>query len=173
MTLRRFFFSSPIFLLVFLLQEGFVTQLRLPAGGFNLILIVALIWAALSTPEIGALTGFGTGILMDLSQSAPGPLGHWTLVLIIICYGIAFLGYGDDNIRANPINILLLTVLGVLVSQILFLIFGVLLGQEIGSFRSVLYLLAGALFWSAITSPLILKVISSLHSNIFGMARSI
>lgn len=173
MTLRRFFFSSPIFLIIFLLQEGLVTQLRLPAGGFNLILIVALIWAALSTPEIGVLTGFGAGILMDLSQSAPGPLGHWTLVLIIICYAIAFLGYGDDNIRANPINILLLTVLGVLVSQILFLIFGILLGQEIGSLRSVLYLLAGALFWSAITSPLILKVISSLHSNIFGMVRSI
>ncbi len=173
MTLRRFFLSSPIFLVIFLLQEGFVTQLRLPAGGFNLILIVALIWAALSTPEIGALTGFGAGIMMDLSQSAPGPLGHWTLVLIIACYVIAFLGYGDDNIRANPINILLLTVLGVVISQIIFLIFGVLLGQEIGSLASVLYLLAGALFWSAITSPLILKVITSLHSNIFGMARSI
>jgi rod shape-determining protein MreD len=173
MTLRRFFLASPIFLVIFLLQEGFVTQLRLPAGGFNLILIVALIWAALSTPEIGALTGFGAGIMMDLSQSAPGPLGHWTLVLIITCYAIAFLGYGDDNIRANPINILLLTVLGVVISQIIFLIFGVLLGQEIGSLGSVLYLLAGALFWSAITSPLILKVITSLHSNIFGMARSI
>ena len=79
-----------------------MTQLRLPAGGFNLLLIVALIWAALSTPEIGALTGFGAGIMMDLSQSAPGPLGHWTLVLIIACYAIAFLGYGDDNIVAIP-----------------------------------------------------------------------
>lgn len=173
MTLRRFFLSSPIFLLIFLMQEGFVTQLRLPAGGFNLILIVALIWAALSTPEIGALTGFGAGIMMDLSQSSPGPLGHWTLVLIIACYTISFLGYGNDNIRANPINILLLTVLGVSASQALFLIFGILLGQDIGTSRSVIYALAGSFFWSAITSPLILKIVSSLHANIFGLVRRI
>ena len=173
MTLRRFFLSSPLFLLIFLIQEALISQLRLPAGGFNLILIVALIWAALSTPEIGALTGFGAGIMMDLSQSSPGPMGHWTLVLIIACYTISFLGYGNDNIRANPINISLFTVLGVVAAQMLFLIFGILLGKEIGTFRSLIYALAGSFFWSAVTSPLILKVISSLHANIFGLVRRI
>ena len=168
MSLRSFFLSAPIFVTVFLLQEAFVTQMRLPAGGINLLLVVALIWAALSTPEIGALTGFGAGLMMDVSQTSPGPMGHWTLVLIIACYVIAFLGYGDDNIRGNPINIVFLTTLGVVASQIVFLILGLMLGQEIGSIAQVIFVLAGSAFWTAIISPLILKVISYLHSNIFG-----
>jgi rod shape-determining protein MreD len=168
MSLRSFLLSSPIFLLVFLFQEGFVTQMRLPAGGINVLLVVALIWSALSTPEIGALTGFGAGIAMDLSQTSPGPMGHWTLVLIIACYAVAFLGYGDDNIRGNPINIVLLTAVGVVASQVVYLILGLMLGQEIGSIGNIIFLLAGSAFWTAIISPLIIKVVSSLHATVFG-----
>lgn len=169
MSFRSFFLSAPVFFTVFLIQEAFVTQMRLPAGGINLLLLVALIWAALSTPEIGALTGFGAGLMMDVSQTAPGPMGHWTLVLIIACYVIAFLSYGDDNIRGNPINIVFLTTVGVVAAQITFLILGIMLGQEIGSVKHVLFILAGSAFWTAIVSPLILKLISYLHSNIFGL----
>jgi rod shape-determining protein MreD len=169
MSFRSFFLSAPVFFTVFLIQEAFVTQMRLPAGGLNLLLLVALIWAALSTPEIGALTGFGAGLMMDVSQTAPGPMGHWTLVLIIACYVIAFLGYGDDNIRGNPINIVFLTTVGVVAAQITFLILGIMLGQEIGSVKHVLFILAGSAFWTTIVSPLILKVVSYLHSNIFGL----
>lgn len=168
MSLRSFFLSLPVFLTVFLLQEAFVTQMRLPAGSINLVLVVALIWAALSTPEIGALTGFGAGLMMDVSQTAPGPMGHWTLVLIIACYVIAFLGYGDDNIRGNPINIVFLTTIGVVGAQTVFLILGIMLGQEIGSLKQVVLVLAGSAFWTAIISPLILKIISYFHSLIFG-----
>jgi rod shape-determining protein MreD len=168
MSLRSFFLSLPVFLTVFLLQEAFVTQMRLPAGSINLVLVVALIWAALSTPEIGALTGFGAGLMMDVSQTAPGPMGHWTLVLIIACYVIAFLGYGDDNIRGNPINIVFLTTIGVVGAQTVFLILGIMLGQEIGSVKQVVLVLAGSAFWTAIISPLILKIISYFHSLIFG-----
>jgi hypothetical protein len=168
MSIRSFLLSSPIFLGVFLFQEAFVTQMRLPAGGINLLLVIALIWSALSTPEIGALTGFGAGIGMDLSQTSPGPMGHWTLVLIIACYAVAFLGYGDDNIRGNPINIVLLTTIGVVASQTVFLVLGLMLGQQIGSIGNIIFLLAGSAFWTAIISPLLLKVVSYLHANIFG-----
>jgi rod shape-determining protein MreD len=147
--------------------------MRLPAGGFNVLLIVALIWAALSTPEIGALTGFGAGLMMDVSQTSPGPMGHWTLVLIIACYAIAFLGYGDDNIRGNPINIVLLTTIGVVAAQAVFLILGLMLGQEIGSISNIFFILAGSAFWTAIISPLILKVISYLHAIVFGSSSRI
>jgi rod shape-determining protein MreD len=133
-----------------------------------LLLIFALIWAALSTPEIGALTGFGAGLLMDLSQTTPGPMGQWTLVMILAGFSVAFLGYGDDNIRANPINIVLLTTVGVVASQFIFLLFGVMLGQEIGSASYLLFIFAGSAFWTALVSPLIIKVISFIHANVFG-----
>jgi hypothetical protein len=86
----------------------------------------------------------------------------------MICYGVAFLGYGDDNIRGNPINVVLLTTAGVVLSQMAFLILGLMLGQQIGSIGNLIFLLAGSAFWTAIISPLIIKVISYLHANIFG-----
>lgn len=165
---RRFLLAFPIFIFAYLLQEGFVTQLRLPAGGFSLILIFTLAWAAMSTPEIGALTGFGAGLLMDLSESSPGPLGHWTLILILASFTVSFLSYGDDHVRANPLNIVFLVVVGAFVAQILFALLGLLLGEQLGSAWSVIYLLFGTAFWTAIVTPLLLPLISRLHALVFG-----
>jgi rod shape-determining protein MreD len=165
---RRFLLSFPIFVAIYLLQEGFVTQMRLPAGGFSLILIFTLVWASMSTPEIGALTGFGAGLLMDLSETASGPLGHWTLVLILVSFVVSFLSYGDDHVRANPLNIVFLVVAGVVGAQIAFALFGLLLGQELGSVLQVLFICLGTAFWSAIVTPLLLPIISRLHALVFG-----
>jgi rod shape-determining protein MreD len=165
---RRFLLSFPIFVAIYLLQEGFVTQMRLPAGGFSLILIFTLVWASMSTPEIGALTGFGAGLLMDLSETASGPLGHWTLVLILVSFVVSFLSYGDDHVRANPLNIVFLVVAGVVGAQIAFALFGLLLGQELGSVLQVLFICLGTAFWSAIVTPLLLPMISRLHALVFG-----
>lgn len=170
---RRFLFSFPIFFTVYLLQEGFVTQMRLPAGGFSLILIFTLAWAAMSTPEIGALTGFGAGLLMDLSETSSGPLGHWTLILILVSFVISFLSYGDDHVRANPLNIVFLVAVGVIGAQIAYAIFGLLLGQELGSIVQVLFICLGTAFWSAIVTPLLLPIISRLHAIVFGTASRI
>jgi rod shape-determining protein MreD len=170
---RRFLFSFPIFFSVYLLQEAFVVQMRLPAGGFSLMLIVTLIWAAMSTPEIGALTGFGAGLLMDLSQTTSGPMGHWTLVLILTSYLVSFLSYGDDHVRANPLNIVFLVILGVVISQAAFALLGLLLGEGLGSVSQVLFIILGTAFWSAIVTPLILPLISRLHALVFGTASRI
>lgn len=153
---------------MYILQEAFVVQMRLPAGGFSLMLIVTLIWASMSTPEIGALTGFGAGLLMDLSQTSPGPMGHWTLVLILTSYLVSFLSYGDDHVRANPLNIVFLVLLGVVISQASFALLSLLLGEGIGSIVQVIFIILGTAFWSAIVTPLILPIISRLHALVFG-----
>ena len=170
---RRFLFSFPIFFVVFLLQEVFVTQMRLPAGGVNLILIFTLAWASMSTPEIGALTGFGAGLMMDISQTTPGPLGQWTLVLILVSFVVSFLSYGDDHVRANPLNIVFLVIGGVIGAQLSFALFGLLLGQQLGSISQVLFVCAGTAFWSGVITPLLLPVISRLHAIVFGTASRI
>ncbi len=170
---RRFLFSFPIFLIVFLLQEGFVTQMRLPAGGLSLMLVFTLAWASMSTPEIGALTGFGAGLMIDLSQTTPGPLGQWTLVMILVSFVISFLSYGDDHVRANPLNIVFLVIGGVVGAQLSFALFGLLLGQALGSIAQVLFVCSGTAFWSGVVTPLLLPVISRLHALTFGTASRI
>ncbi len=77
MLTRQISLSAPIFLFIFVLQEAVVNQFKLPGGGFSLFVIFALVWAVISTPEIAALTGFGAGILMDMSwrcRRSSGPM---------------------------------------------------------------------------------------------------
>ena len=147
--------------------------MRLPAGGLNLILVFTLAWASMSTPEIGALTGFGAGLMMDLSQTTPGPLGQWTLVLILVSFVISFLSYGDDHVRANPLNIVFLVIGGVVGAQLTFALFGLLLGQQLGSIAQVLLVCAGTAFWSGVVTPPLLPIISRLHAIVFGTASRI
>jgi hypothetical protein len=75
MLTRQISVATPIFLLIFLIQEAVISQFRLPGGGFSILLIFALTWAVLSQPEVAAVIGFSAGVLMDLSQSASGPFG--------------------------------------------------------------------------------------------------
>ena len=168
MLARQFSISSLVFLFIFLIQESVINQLRLPGGGFSLPLLIALTWAALSTPTVGALTGFISGFLMDLSQSSNGAMGHWTLLMILACYAVAFLGFGNDNVRGNPVtNVLLVSAASVL-TLIAFVITGFLLGVSVGSFSRVLITIAGNGIWALLVTPLILPIITRMNGSLFG-----
>jgi len=168
MLARQFSISSLVFVIIFLIQESVVNQLRLPGGGFSLVLLIALTWAALSTPTVGALTGFISGFLMDLSQSSSGAMGHWTLLMILACYAVAFLGFGNDNVRGNPItNVFLVSAASVL-TLVAYVITGFLLGVSIGSFSRVLITIFSNGVWALLITPLILPVVTRLHRSLFG-----
>ena len=166
---RRFFLSFPIFAFVYILQESVVSQFKIFGGGFSLFLIFALLWSALGTPEMGALTGFGAGILMDLSQSASGPMGQWTLIMIIAGFTVSYLGYGDDNFRGNPFSLILTIAAGVAITRLIYLILGLFLGGEAGSAWSIFTSLLSSAFWSAAVVPLLLPVVTRLHEALFDV----
>lgn len=167
MLTRQISLSAPIFLIVYLFQEAVINQFKLPGGGFSVFVIFALAWAVISTPEVAALTGFGAGILMDMSQSAAGPVGQWTLIMILICYAVSYLGYGDDNINGNPIGVIFFVVTANLASQVLFLASGALLGVATGSFGQVLITIFGNSLWMLAFTPIVLPFFSLLHNFIF------
>ena len=166
---RRFFISLPIFTLIYILQESVVSQFKFFGGGFSLFLIFALLWSALGTPEMGALTGFGAGLLMDLSQSASGPMGQWTLIMILAGFTISYLGYGDDNFRGNPISLVFTVAAGVVITRSIYLILGLLLGGEIGTTWSVISSLLFSAFLSAALTPLLLPLVSRIHEALFDV----
>ena len=86
---------------------------------------------------------------------------------------VVFLSYGDDHVRANPLNIVFLVVVGVIGAQSAFLLLSLLLGEAVGSIGQVLFVCAGTAFWSAIVTPLVLPVISRIHALVFGTASRI
>ena len=173
MLTRQLSLSAPIIFLVYLFQEAVVNQFKLPGGGFSLFMIFALLWAVISTPEIAALTGFAAGILMDMSQSSGGPVGQWTLIMILVCYGVSYLGYGDGNINGNPIGVIFFVVTANLGAKISFLISGILLGVATGSFSQILLTLVGNSIWTIVITPIVLPVFSYLHNLVFETRSSL
>jgi rod shape-determining protein MreD len=167
MFLKKFSVILPLFLFMYILQEAFVTQIHLLGGGFSLFLIFTLLWASLSNPEVGALTGFGAGLLMDLSQSSSGAMGLWTLVMILAGFSVAYLGVGDDNFRASPISLIFIVAVGVFLSRLVHLVIGVLLGTDIGSLGQVFISLVGSFLWTIAVVPLLMPLVTRLHSTIF------
>lgn len=170
---RRFFISLPIFIVIYILQEAVVSQFRIFGGGFSLFLIFALLWSAQGTPEMGALTGFGAGLMMDLSQTASGPMGQWTLIMILAGFIISYLGYGDDNFRGNPVSLVLTIAAGVAITRTIYLILGLLFGSDIGTTWSVMYSLLSSAFWSVAVVPLLLPVVTRIHESLFDVKNRI
>jgi rod shape-determining protein MreD len=164
---RQISVAAPIFLLIYVIQESVISQFRLPGGGFSLLLIFALTWAVLSETEVAAVIGFAAGFLMDLSQSTSGPFGQWTLLMLIAGYAISYIGFGDDNVRANAIGIIFFVVIANLLVEIAYVATGALLGVSVGSFIQVLITLLGMSLWALLISPIVLPVFSRLHALVF------
>jgi len=164
---RRFLISFPIFAVVFVIQETIVSQFRLFGSGFSLFLIFTLLWSALGTPELGALTGFGAGLLMDLSQSSSGPVGQWTLIMILAGFSISYLGYGDDNFRGNPISLVVIVAIAVPITRLVYLILGLMFGGELGSTLQIFISLIASGLWTVAIVPLLMPFVTRIHSGLF------
>jgi len=167
MLLRRFGITSAIFTFFFIGQEAVVNQLSFPAGGFSIFLILTLIWAAFSTPEVAAAVGFGAGILLDLSPSTGGPLGHWTLILVLMCYAISFFSYGDENMRGNPLSLIFMVTMAQAIVLVSYLATGFLLGITATSFAQILTTVIGSAVWTLVVTPLLLPAVAWLHDLAF------
>jgi rod shape-determining protein MreD len=166
MSTRKISLTVVLFILVYILQEAFITQLRIAGGGFSLFLIFALLWAALSSPNMGAITGFATGFLIDLSQSTAGAFGQWTLVLIIVGFGISYLGLGYENVRLNPFTITFLVTVSVVAARVFYLLLSLLLGENVGTFSSIITSLFVGLLWSAAVVPITMPVVARAYDFI-------
>jgi rod shape-determining protein MreD len=152
---------------MYVLQEAIISQFRLPGGGFSLLLIFALTWAVMSEPEVAAVIGFAAGFLMDLSQSAAGPFGQWTLIMLLAGYAISYIGYGDDNVHANAIGIVFFVVVANLLIEIAYVVTSALLGVSSGSFVQIVITLVGMSVWALLVSPIMLPVFTRLHATVF------
>jgi len=167
MSIRQISVASTVLLMIYVIQESVVSQLRLPGGGFSILLIFALTWAVLSETEVAAVIGFAAGFLMDLSQTAAGPFGQWTLIMLLAGYAISYIGFGDDNVQANAIGIIFFVVIANFLVEVAYLATAALLGVSLGSFVQILITLVGMSIWTLLISPLVLPAFTRLHAMIF------
>jgi len=164
---RKLLATFPIFLFMFVLQESVISQFKIFGGGISLFLIFTLLWAALGSPELGAVTGFGAGLLMDLSQTTSSPMGQWTLIMILAGFAISYLGYGDDNFRGNPISLVIIVAVAVPLTRLVYLVIGLMLGGEMGSMLQTFLSLLSSALWSVAIVPLLMPVVTRMHGALF------
>jgi len=164
---RKLLATFPIFLFMFVLQESVISQFKIFGGGISLFLIFTLLWAALGSPELGAVTGFGAGLLMDLSQTTSSPMGQWTLIMILAGFAISYLGYGDDNFRGNPISLVIIVAVAVPLTRLVYLVIGLMLGGEIGSVLQTFLSLLSSALWSVAIVPLLMPMVTRMHGALF------
>ncbi len=164
---RKLLATFPIFLFMFVLQESVISQFKIFGGGISLFLIFTLLWAALGSPELGAVTGFGAGLLMDLSQTTSSPMGQWTLIMILAGFAISYLGYGDDNFRGNPISLVIIVAVAVPLTRLVYLVIGLMLGGEMGSVLQTFLSLLSSALWSVAIVPLLMPVVTRVHGTLF------
>ena len=167
MLARKLLATFPIFLFMFVLQESVISQFKIFGGGISLFLIFTLLWAALGSPELGAVTGFGAGLLMDLSQTTSSPMGQWTLIMILAGFAISYLGYGDDNFRGNPISLVIIVAVAVPLTRLVYLVIGLMLGGEMGSVLQTFLSLLSSALWSVAIVPLLMPVVTRAHGALF------
>jgi rod shape-determining protein MreD len=164
---RRGFYSTAVFAIVYLAQLLIIDLVHWPLGGFSIFLIFTLCWCALSTPEVSAIVGFFAGFFLDLAPSANGPVGQWALILSAVGFGLAFLRYGDDSLRNDPLSLMVFVAVAVVVALTLYILFNALLGIDVGRLSQLLRTVIGNGLWTLALAPFILPVASRLHSAIF------
>lgn len=164
---RRGLYSTVIFIIVYLGQVMIIDQVHLPFGGFSVFLIFTLCWSALSTPEVGAIVGFFAGLFMDFAPSSNGPIGQWALILAAIGFAIAFLRYGDDSLRSDPLSLVVFVAAAVVVAVALYILFNALLGTDVGRVSQLVRTVLGNGLWTLAIAPFVLPIASRLHRAIF------
>ena len=148
---------------MFLLQEAIINRINFLVGGFSLYLAFFMAWIMQDERNSAVATGFIAGFILDLSPTLEAPFGLWTLVLTGMSYVLA------TNVRAaldselSPVVMTLVTVLGSSVALILFLLFGAILGQEVGSGIYVTQVIFGNAMWSLLLSPLYVPITIALY----------
>ena len=163
MTLNRLPAIFGIYFFLFITQEAILNRINFFIGGFSLYLAFFMAWIMQEERNSAVTTGFIAGFILDLSPTLEAPFGLWTLVLTGMSYILA------TNVRAaldselSPVVMTVVTVVGSSVALLLFLLFGAILGQDVGSGSYVSREILGNAMWALLLSPLYVPITIALY----------
>ena len=164
MSWSRVGFSSALLLFFFIVQEAAVSKIHFPIAGFSLYLCVVLGLMALED-RFGAISfGFIAGIVLDFSPSSDSPFGKWALILTIIGYLFSRNRESIGDFTERPMAFVLFVTAGATVALIMFLIIGLVLGENNGSILNNLKTVFGNGIWTLLFSSILLPLIVKLRA---------
>jgi rod shape-determining protein MreD len=151
---------STVFLFfIFAIQESVISRVHLPITGFSLYLAVLICLIALEDRNGAVIMGFIGGLVLDLSPSSQSPFGQWALIFTIIGYLISSNMESVGDFTSEPISFVLFISTGAAFALFIYLIAGLALGENIGSFYRAIVVVAGNFIWTMLFTPLFIPLI--------------
>lgn len=152
---RAGIFSVFLFV-VFVIQEAAISKINFPIAGFSLYLAVLLGLMSLEDKFGAFVLGFIGGLILDLSPSSDSPFGKWALILTIIGYLFATNRESIGDFTERPGSFVIFISIGAALTLLVFLCFGVLLGENNGSFGTNMLPILGNSLWTLLFAPILL-----------------
>jgi rod shape-determining protein MreD len=157
-------FTSILLLFFFIVQESAISKINFPIAGFSLYLCVVLGLMALED-RFGAISfGFLAGIVLDLSPSSDSPFGKWALILTIVGYLFSRNRESIGDFTERPMAFVLFVTTGATVTLFIFLVFGIVLGENSGSVLNNLKTIIGNGIWTLLFSSILLPIIVKIRA---------
>ena len=155
----RVFYTSVFLFIIFIIQELAIGRINFPLNGFSLYLAALMIVLSLENRTGSLVFGFIGGMIMDLSTSADTPFGQWALVMTVIGYLFSVNRETIGDFTKSPFTFVVFVSAAVSLSLSVFLLIGLMLGQNNGGvYHNVILILANAI-WSLILTPIFLPLV--------------
>ena len=156
-------FSALILLFFFIVQESAVSKINFPISGFSLYLCAILGLMSLED-RFGAIAlGFIGGIILDLSPSSDSAFGKWAFILTIVGYLFSRNRESIGDFTERPLAFVLFVTAGATVTLTIFLLGGVILGENNGAFFINIRTIFGNAIWTLLFSSILLPGLIKLR----------
>ena len=164
MSWSRVGFSSLLLFLFFIVQESAISKINFPISGFSLYLCAVLGLMALED-RFGAISfGFIAGIILDFSPSSDSPFGKWALILTIVGYLFSRNRESIGDFTERPMAFVLFVTAGATITLLIFLVIGLVLGENNGNILNNLKTVFGNGLWTLLFSSILLPIIVKLRA---------
>jgi rod shape-determining protein MreD len=148
----------------FIVQESTISKINFPIAGFSLYLCAVLGLMALED-RFGAISfGFIAGIILDLSPSSDSPFGKWALILTIVGYLFSRNRESIGDFTERPMAFVLFVTAGATITLLIFLVIGLVLGENNGNILNNLQTVFGNGLWTLLFSSVLLPIIVKLRA---------
>ena len=152
-----------ILLFFFIVQESAVSKIDFPISGFSLYLCAVLGLMSLED-RFGAIAlGFIGGLILDLSPSSDSAFGKWAFILTIVGYLFSRNRESIGDFTERPLAFVLFVTAGATITLTIFLLGGVILGENNGAFFINIRTIFGNAIWTLLFSSILLPGLIKLR----------
>lgn len=133
----------------------------------NLCLLVVVGAALTRGPQFAAVLGFAAGVALDLAPPADHVAGRWALALVIVGYVAGQVRQGSrQDVRPTATAVVATVAASSFVGTSVFALSGVILGDGSVGFGELLQIIAIALLWDVLLTPLVLPPVMAMFRHL-------